>query len=518
MIIIYCILIPLTVLKINNLHDMTPRNDSIVSYIPKRKRGNIYKLDQWMKKRVNDMYKRMIAASESIKINRKIRQRIVTAKKLNHSTNRIHCKEKYLHQIMAWSVVAMVAGQNNKLQIKQQRSINFDTDSEQVGIDNRCSACISHKIEDFIGTPVRTKRTIKGFGGAKVSNIMKGTIKWKWCDDYGKIHSFKIPNSYYIPEGGVRLLSPQHWAQEQRKSNRKKGTHFGCDTSHNVSILYWDKGHKLTVPIDPSNNVATFILAPGFGKFRLFCEKAEINYENECDEPMIYQPVEMEDDEESNMVESDMTSELQWPDDYNAKNMNFDIDEKGKAESSLNTNGSDHKMTDKSDNVTAELLELHQRYGHISFKRLIEMARQGIIHKKYSKCQIPTCSSCLFAKATKKKWRDKKRSQYTVNNAMVPGECVSVDQLVSPTPGLVAQMTGILTTRRYKYATVFVDQATKLGYVHLQTSADADETLKAKRSFEEYALQHGVQIRSYHADNGIFRANKWVHAEKVSSH
>ena len=59
-----------------------------------------------------------------------------------------------------------------------------------------------------------------------------------------------------------------------------------------------------------------------------------------CEEPMmICQPVEMEDDEESNMVESDMTSELQWPDDYNAKNMNFDIDEKRKAESSMNTNG-----------------------------------------------------------------------------------------------------------------------------------------------------------------------------------
>ena len=363
MIIVYCILIPLTVLQINNLHNMTPWGDSIVSYIPKRNRGNIYKINKWMKKRVNDMYKRMIAASESIKSNRKIRRRIVMAKKLSHSTNRIHRKKKHLHQIMAWSVVAMVAGQNNKLQVKQQRSINFDTDSEQVGINNRCSACISHKIEDFIDTPVQTKRTIKGFGGAKVSNIMKGTIKWKWGDDYGKIHSFKIPNSYYVPEGGVRLLSPQHWAQEQRKSCKKKDTPYGCNTSHNASTLYWDMGHKLTVPIDPSNNVATFTLAPGFGKFRLFCEKAEINYEKECDEPMIYQPVEMENDEESNMVGSDMTSELQWPDDYSAKNMNFYIDEKGKTESSLNTNGTDHKMTDKNENITAELLELHQRYG-----------------------------------------------------------------------------------------------------------------------------------------------------------
>jgi len=29
----------------------------------------------------------------------------------------------------------------------------FDTDSELVGIDNQCSACISHQIEDFIDVP-----------------------------------------------------------------------------------------------------------------------------------------------------------------------------------------------------------------------------------------------------------------------------------------------------------------------------------------------------------------------------
>ena len=102
------------------------------------------------------------------------------------------------------------------------------------------------------------------------------------------------------------------------------------------------------------------------------------------------------------------------------------------------------------------------------------------------------------------------------SEAKQPGDCVSVDQLVSPTPGLVVQMTGKLTTKRYKYATVFVDQATRLGYVYLQTTADADETIKAKRSFEEYASQRGVQIKAYHADNGIFRANKWVNACRES--
>ena len=90
---------------------------------------------------------------------------------------------------------------------------------------------------------------------------------------------------------------------------------------------------------------------------------------------------------------------------------------------------------------------------------------------------------------------------------------VSIDQLVSPTPGLVAQMTGKLTTKRYRYVTVFVDQASRLGFVFLQASADTEETVMAKRAFEEYARQNGINhISSYHADNGIFRANKWMEA------
>ena len=127
---------------------------------------------------------------------------------------------------------------------------------------------------------------------------MKCTIKWNWSDDQGKIHEFKIPNSYYVPEGGVRLLSPQHWVQEERKVNKRKDIVYGCNTMHHSSTLYWNDGDKLTVPIDPSNNVATFTLAPGFGKFKLFCEKAEIEYEKECVEPIICHPAEMEDDEE----------------------------------------------------------------------------------------------------------------------------------------------------------------------------------------------------------------------------
>jgi hypothetical protein len=71
-------------------------------------------------------------------------------------------------------------------------------------------------------------------------------------------------------------------------------------------------------------------------------------------------------------------------------------------------------------------------------------------------------------------------------------------------------MTGILTIARYRCATVYVDQASKLSFTYLQKTATAEETLLGKAAFEHYAKDRGVTIQAYHADNGIFKANKWV--------
>ena len=50
----------------------------------------------------------------------------------------------------------------------------------------------------------------------------------------------------------------------------------------------------------------------------------------------------------------------------------------------------------------------------------------------------------------------------------MPGQVVSVDQLVSPVPGLITQMTGFITKQLYKYATVYIDQFSSFSFVYLQ--------------------------------------------------
>ena len=84
------------------------------------------------------------------------------------------------------------------------------------------------------------------------------------------------------------------------------------------------------------------------------------------------------------------------------------------------------------------------------------------------------------------------------------GQIVSVDQLESSTAGLLAQLKGKLTTQRYWYATVFVDQHSQYAYVYLQQAITSAKTIQAKHSFQQMAEAMGVHVHHYHADNGGF--------------
>ena len=119
--------------------------------------------------------------------------------------------------------------------------------------------------------------------------------------------------------------------------------------------------------------------------------------------------------------------------------------------------------------AVAELLRHHHNMGHFSFTKVQEMVKQGIFPSRIAKCAVLICSACQYAKATRHQWCTKscKHNQDVIKSPTKPGQCVSVDQLVSPTPGLIAQMTGFITKQQYKYATVYVDQYSGLSFVYL---------------------------------------------------
>jgi hypothetical protein len=156
------------------------------------------------------------------------------------------------------------------------------------------------------------------------------------------------------------------------------------------------------------------------------------------------------------------------------------------------------------------LMNWHIRLGHLPFSRLKQMALKGILPKRLAHLDSPVCLACQFGKATKRAWRSKTTpSTVQVTKVSRPGDCISVDQLQSSTPGFVAQMKGALTKARYTGATIFVDHFSRLCYLYPQKSLSAEETLQAKQAFEAFAKSHGVTIKHYHADNGRFAENVW---------
>jgi len=118
----------------------------------------------------------------------------------------------------------------------------------------------------------------------------------------------------------------------------------------------------------------------------------------------------------------------------------------------------DRQATD----VAAEFLYYHQKFAlnHVSPKKIQVMTKRGMLPRRLANCPVPLCTACLYGKAKKGSWRSKPSDIDEVRLLdPKPGKCVSVDQHTSPTPGLVAQVSGALTKSRYTKATVFVDHA-----------------------------------------------------------
>ena len=63
---------------------------------------------------------------------------------------------------------------------------------------------------------------------------------------------------------------------------------------------------------------------------------------------------------------------------------------------------------------------------------------------------------------------------------------------------------------RFCGSTMFCDAASHFLFVHHQVNLTAAETLKGKARFERKSSDFGVEIQSYHANNGIFKAQEFT--------
>ena len=403
------------------------------------------------------------------------------------------------------------------------RTSRYDTDSFLIGIDNHASYCMTNNITDFIGTPTKVRVRVKGISG-KLQAGHKGTVRWKIEDDQGVKHTLDIPDTFFIKELPIRLLSPQHLAQTLESSEvTEDGTI--CETFARKVVLKWqDRQNVRTVNLN-QNNVAVIRSAPSIRSYLAFEEPLQ----SQAKEPRVFQThVIPPDDEDRTVTEtatgSDDEEDIilsvetaghppatngQTPEQTTGQNPGTSFDTNVRVSLPV---VEDEVHTDL-ERPSDELLLWHYRLGHKSFNTLQRMAACGDLPSRLAKCRVPQCAACQFGRATKVPWRTKGESnKRKIRTTTAAGQCVSVDQMESTTPGLIAQLKGRATRNRYLYATVFVDHFSRFTFVYLQKTLTSDETVKAKKAFEAYSRTLNVRIYHYHADNGRFADNGFIKA------
>ena len=166
--------------------------------------------------------------------------------------------------------------------------------------------------------------------------------------------------------------------------------------------------------------------------------------------------------------------------------------------------------------VQQELMSWHHILYHMPFRMIFRLAKLGILPKRLLECRAkpPLCVACQFGHAHRRPWRVKGKKSGSIRKPeqTLPGDGVSVDQIISAQPGLIPQMSGFLTSKRLWGATTFVDHVSDYVYVHLMRDFSLEETLLAKEAFEKVLAQAGRSAKHYDADNGRFADNGFIDA------
>ena len=63
--------------------------------------------------------------------------------------------------------------------------------------------------------------------------------------------------------------------------------------------------------------------------------------------------------------------------------------------------------------------------------------------------------------------------------------CIPINQIESPQGKIISVLKGRQTSKKYHVATIFVDNFSKLTYVHFSESTTSNESIEAKHAFEQ---------------------------------
>ena len=123
------------------------------------------------------------------------------------------------------------------------------------------------------------QRQAGGWDWRRIRNKGDRHIQMRIEDDNGRSHTIKIPNSLYLPELRLCLLSPQHWAQEAKAMGNKrewKTNKTWMENHWDKCVLFWAGGKfQRSIPHSPSTNTPSFYSAPSSKTYRAFAATFE---------------------------------------------------------------------------------------------------------------------------------------------------------------------------------------------------------------------------------------------------
>lgn len=155
-------------------------------------------------------------------------------------------------------------------------------------------------------------------------------------------------------------------------------------------------------------------------------------------------------------------------------------------------------------------LHLHERCAHANWEQLNSWIRAGHLpcHPSLASEPDPVCAACQFGKAHKRS--HKLDTGHIAKHHLAPGEGVSSDGMEAGCPGRPMTTHGLPSSRRYKYVSFWVDHYSQFVYITMHESKKAEELLRSKQEFEEFAAKFGVNIKDIRADNGVILPRSYM--------
>ena len=112
--------------------------------------------------------------------------------------------------------------------------------------------------------------------------------------------------------------------------------------------------------------------------------------------------------------------------------------------------------------------EWHELLGHLDNTKMKEIGKDGYIPNSLININVPLCATCQYGKSTRKYLIKSQLRSLTPSNIEAPGHCVSIDQMMSSTPGRQITLSGKPSTNTYSCATIFFDHYSRKVYTHFQ--------------------------------------------------